>query len=161
MIPERFLSDNGSAGVSWEELGAGAPTIIGLARLCSHALASGTLSAAQLSDEAKAILYAARERGVVEIKASNKAFDAIDRFLAVYVELDTDTGLVFKDKKDPVRTIRFLDAFRELCGAGLIFHHLYREFSLTSDGFKLAGQIQHDDIAQALSFGSELSRHEW
>ena len=158
---QRNLSDDRSTGLSWEDTGAGAPTIIGFARLCSNALASGHVSTDGLSVEAIALLYAARERGVIEIKASNNAFDAIDRFLAVYVEIDPDTGFVFKRKDDPTRTIRFLDAFRELCAAGLVYHHLYREFSLTSDGFQFAAKIAREDIEDALSFASKLERHEW
>ena len=158
---QRNLSDDRSMGLSWEDMGAGAPTIIGFARLCSNALASGHVSTDDLSVEALALLYAARERGVIEIKASNSAFDAIDRFLAVYVEIDLDTGLVFKRKDDPARTIRFLDAFRELCGAGLVYHHLFREFSLTSEAFQAAAKIAREDIEDALSFASKLDRHEW
>ena len=161
MLPDRHLSEDRATGMSWEDLGFGAPTIIGLARLCSNTLAAGRSCADQLSDEARAILYAARNRGVIEIKASNNAFDAVDRFLAVYVELDPDMGMVFRDKREPLKTIRYLDAFRELCGAGLIHHHLFREFSLTHEGFQIAAAIRPEDIEQALEFGTELSRHEW
>jgi len=161
MVLQPNFSDDRSSGLSWEDMGVGAPTIIGFARLCSNVLARGNVSPDDLSVEARALLFAARDRGVIEIKASNNAFDAIDRFLAVYVEVDPDAGLVFKRKVDPARTIRFLDAFRELCGAGLVFHHLYREFSLTSDGFQAAASIERKDVEDALSFASTLDRHEW
>ena len=161
MFPERFISDGGSESGLWEELGLGAPTILGFARLCGNAIAAGVTNTEGLSLEAKAILFAARTRGVIEIKSSNQAFDAIDRFLAVYVELNGDSGLVFKRKTDPERTIRYLDAFRELCASGLVVHHLYREFSLTTPGFAFASLIEESDVKEALSFGVELSRHEW
>lgn len=161
MFPERFISNGGSESSSWEELGLGVPTILGFARLCANAIAAGVSNPEGLSVEARAILFAARNRGVLEIKSSNQSFDAIDRLLAVYVELDADNGLVFKQKTDPERTIRFLDAFRELCAAGLVIHHLYREFSLTTAGLETAAKIDKEEVEDALSFGVELSRHEW
>ena len=67
----------------------------------------------------------------------NDAFSAPARFLAVRVELDEEQWLVFRSREDPAVTIRFLDGFRELCAAGLVMHHLYRDFSLTRAGFEL------------------------
>ncbi len=160
MLPERNLSENDTS-LSWDDLGVGAPTIIGLARLCSNRLSSDTHHSEGLSVEAQAILYAARNRGVIGIKATDKAFDAVDRFLVVYVETDLDSAIAFKSKNDPQRTIRFLDAFRELCSAGLVFHHLLREFSLNGYGFKAAESIEEGAVEEALSFAIELGPHEW
>lgn len=160
MLPERNLSESEN-GLSWDDMGFGAPTIIGLARLCSNRLASGTHHSEGLSIEAQAILYAARDRGVIGIKATDKAFDAVDRFLVVYVETDLDRAIAFKNKNDPRQTIKFLDAFRELCSAGLVFHHLQREFSLNGDGFKAAESIEQEHVEETLSFAMELGLHEW
>jgi len=69
--------------------------------------------------------------------------------------------LAFKNKQDPARTIRFLEAFRELCGAGLVIHHLFREFSLNHEGFEFAATIKREEVEDGLSFGVELGRNEW
>ena len=159
-LPKLHIEDDALA-LSWEALGHGAPTIIGLAKLCSQSIANGTQVETGFSVEAKAILFAARERGVIAVNASNKAFDSVDRFLSVHVEVDEDTVLAFKSKKEPSLTVRYLDAFRELCASGLVYHQLFREFSLSSFGFRVAGVVQLDDVEQMLSQGVELGRHEW
>ena len=74
------------------------------------------------------------DEGVFEIKGTFNAFDSIERFLAVHVETAAEHFLIFRSKQDPQITIRFLDAFRQLCSAGLVMHHLFREFSLTRAG---------------------------
>ena len=64
--------DNYLSG-SWDALGAGAPVLVALSQLCSHAMvgldAAKEVAVDQLSAESKAILVAARNRGVIEIKA--------------------------------------------------------------------------------------------
>ena len=64
--------------ITWAELGHGAPTIGGLARAASLAMATGgdKALAERLSPEARCLLYAARDRGVLEVKGANRAFDA-------------------------------------------------------------------------------------
>jgi hypothetical protein len=110
--------------------------------------------------EARTILFAARRRGVLEIKGTNDAFEAPSRFLAVRVELDTERWLVFRSREDPAITIRFLDGFRELCAAGLVMHHLYRDFSLTKAGFDVASDVPQEEIQELLDLAAELSRYE-
>src|SRR5688500_18906182 len=53
---------------TWQELGQGAPTLAGLARVCSLSMATGGDKSLALSPEAKAILSAARKRAVIEVK---------------------------------------------------------------------------------------------
>jgi hypothetical protein len=136
--------------VAWAELGQGAPTIAGLAQVASWAMASGGDKAVVLSLEAKCLLVAARERGVIEVKGANRAFDAPGRMLAVYVEKDAEHTLIFRSRENPAVTIRFLAGFRELCAAGLAMHHIYTEFSLTREGLELAETISREEVEPLL-----------
>jgi len=136
---------------TWEALGTGTPTIAALAALCGQALRGDAPGAGgPLSIEAKAILYAARERGLLEVKAVNTAFETPERLLAVHVELEPERGLVFRRRQDPQFTIRCMEGFRQLCSAGLVLHHLYREFSLSQRGFAVARSINAADIQEIL-----------
>lgn len=140
-------TDDGRRMVLWEELGEGAPTLIAFARLCSDALTQNRREPAEeLTEEALAILYAARSRGAVEIKGVNHAFESSERFLSVSVELDAERQFFMKRRDDPELTIRFLDGFRQLCASGFVMHHLFREFSLTRAGFELAKTIRPKDV---------------
>lgn len=145
---------------TWQELGQGAPTLAGFARVCSLSLATGGDKQLALSPEAKAILYAARNRGVVEIKGSNRAFDAPGRMLAVYVETDAEHTLIFRSRANPAYTIRFLAGFRELCAAGLIMHHIYQEFSLTRDGLELAQTVPQQEVEKLLELATTFGLYE-
>src|SRR6476469_4887625 len=87
--------------VAWAELGHGAPTIAGLANVASRAMADGGDKSIRLSPEARCILFSAKERGVVEVKGANRAFDAPGRMLAVYVESDADHTLIFRSRGNP------------------------------------------------------------
>jgi hypothetical protein len=141
------FTEDGRRMVLWEELGAGAPTIIAFAWLCSHALAESRRGPFEdLTEEAKAILYAARRRGAIEVKGVNEAFDSSERFLAVCVELDCDRQFILKRRDDPELTIRFLDGFRQLCASGLVMHHLFRDFSLTRSGFDVARSLRREQV---------------
>jgi hypothetical protein len=132
---------------SWEDLGQGAPTVIAFAQLCSRAISGGLSESSEaLSEEALAILYAARDRGAIEIKGVNHAFESTERFLTVTVELDLERQLFFKRHNDPQLTVRFLDGFRQLCGRGLVMHHIYRDFSLSNTGFQRARQVDRNQI---------------
>ena len=143
-------SDDPKWAVAWSELGHGAPTIAGLAQVASRAMATGGDKNVPLSPEARCLLFAARERGVIEVKGANRAFDATGRMLAVYVESDADHTLIFRSRENPAVTIRFLAGFRELCVAGLAMHHIYTEFSLTREGLELAGTIGQEEVAPLL-----------
>jgi hypothetical protein len=141
--------------VTWAELGHGAPTLAGLASLASHALAQGARPEAQLSLEARCILFAARERGVLEVKGANRAYDAAGRMLAVHVEADAERTLVFRSRERPALTIRFLAGLRELCAASLVMHHIYTEFSLTREGLDLAQTVQQEEVQELLDIATE------
>jgi len=139
----------------WDELGAGAPTVIALAELCSRAMADQVCVTGRLSGEARAILWAARERGIIEVRGNNTAYEAPSRFLTVYVELDEDRRLRFRNRADPAMNIRFFDGFRELCTTGLVMHHLYHEFSLTRAGFEFAATLADEDVRPLIDLGQE------
>lgn len=145
---------------TWQELGQGAPTLAGFARVCSLSLATGGDPDAPLSLEAKAILYAARKRGVIEVKGANRAFDAPGRMLAVYVETSPEQTLIFRSRDNPAFTIRFLAGFRELCAAGLAMHHIFQEFSLTRAGLELAQTILAEEVAPLLELATDVGTYE-
>lgn len=138
----------------WQDLGQGTPTIAGFARACSLSLATGGDKTIGLSPEAKAILFAARNRGILEIKASNRAFESPERLLAVCVETAADRGLIFRSRETPAYTIRFLAGFRELCAGGLVMHHLYQEFSLTREGLDMAQTIGEKEVQPLLAMAT-------
>jgi len=142
---------------TWQELGQGAPTLAGLARVCSLSMATGGDKGQRLSPEARAILFAARKRALVEVKGANRAFDAPGRMLAVYVETDADRTLIFRSRENPIITIRFLAGFRELCSAGLVMHHIYEEFSLTREGVELASTILEAEVESLIRQGIPIS----
>ena len=145
---------------TWQDLGHGAPTLAGLARVCSLSLATGGNPEAELSLEAETILFAARNRGVVEIKGANRAFDAPGRMLAVYVETQPERTLIFRSRENPAFTIRFLAGFRELCAAGLTMHHIYQEFSLTRSGLDRAQTIPEEKVVPLIQLATDVSAYE-
>jgi hypothetical protein len=141
---------------TWLELGQGAPTLAGLAQVASVAMATGGDRSIRLSPEARCLLYAARNRAVLEVKGSNRAFDAPGRMLAVYVETDAERTLIFRSRDNPALTIRFLAGFRELCAAGLVMHHIYTEFSLTREGLELAQTVPLAEVETLLRLATEF-----
>ena len=145
---------------TWQDLGQGAPTLAGLARVCSLSMATGGDKSLPLSPEAKAILFAARHRGVMEVKGANRAFDAPGRMLAVYVEVEPDRTLIFRSRENPAYTIRFLAGFRELCSTGLVMHHIYQEFSLTREGIEQAATVSKAEVEALLGLATEVGLHE-
>ncbi len=146
---------------SWEALGQGAPLLVALAQLCSDTWAKGAVSPMNsLSPAAQAILYSARGRGIIEIRAVNSAFDAAARILAVYVEIDEDHTLVFRDQRNPEVTLQFLEGFRELCANGLIIHHIHRDFSLSPGAFELARTIDRSVVQELIDQATEFGLHD-
>lgn len=159
MLLRNLGSDPNAGATAWTDLQEGALTVLGLARLCSLAISQPSeeeCSAEQFSDEAKAILVLAAKRGVIDIRANRDAFDSADRFLAVCVESEPEKRLLFLRKDDPRQTISFLEGFRELCAAGMVIHHLQKDFSLTRAGFDLADQLQRSDFEKQIQFAVEL-----
>lgn len=147
---------------SWEALGNAAPMLVALAQLASDSWVKRpqSLEVGELSWAARAILFAARQRAVVEIKAVNSAFDAASRILAVYVEIDDERTIAFRDPADPAVTIEFLEGFRELCASGLMLHHIHRDFSLSTAGLELARQVAQADVQELLDKASEFGIHD-
>jgi hypothetical protein len=141
--------------VTWQDLGQGVPTLAGLAQVAGQSIATGGNPAAALSAEARCLLFAARDRGIFEVKGANRAFDAPGRMLAVYVEVDADRVLLFRSRENPAVTIRFLAGFRELCAAGLVMHHIYTEFSLTRSGLELAAGIPQSEVESLLACATD------
>jgi hypothetical protein len=148
---------------SWEALGNGAPTLVALAQMCSERWARGIAEKTtleNLSGEALAILFAARQRGVIEIRAVNSAFDPAARLLAVYVESNPEHTIVFRDKENPEVTVRFLEGFRQLCERGLIMHHIYGDFCLAPRGLELARTIDETTVEPLLKKATEFGLHD-
>ncbi len=149
---------------SWEALGNGAPMLVALAQLCSETWVNHSedeqFELDSLSLEAQTILHAARNRGVIEIRAVNSAFEASARMLAVYVELDDARTVAFRQPSDPKVTLQFLTAFRELCSRGLILHHIYRDFSLSSKALEIGKSISIDKVGALLSNATEFGLHD-
>ena len=146
---------------SWEALGAGAPVLVALAQLTSQAIIDQPeCDPAKLSGEAKAILVAAKARGVIEIKGSHTAFEAPSRMLAVYIEIDDTRTIAFRDPEKPEVTVRFLEGFRQLCAFGLVVHHTHRDFSLTQQGFALARSLPTKELKPWLDQGREFGLHD-
>ena len=144
----------------WQQLGHGAPTLSALAQVCSFSLVSGGDQSIVLSPEARTILYAAKDSALVEIKGSNRAFDAPGRMLAVYVETTPGQTLIFRNRENPAATIRFLAGFRELCAAGYMMHHIYQEFSLTRAGLDLAQTIPLGEVQNYLKLATDSGQYE-
>lgn len=155
MPPDRFFHDT-PAALTWNDLTVGAPTIIGLAALCSRALAGSLSPPVELSPAARAILFAARARCNIEIKAVKNAYDSSQRLLAVHVELAPERILAFRSRTAPQFTLQMLDGFRELCAAGLTLHHLGHDFSLTHAGVQIAGAISQEEVQPLLDQAVEL-----
>jgi len=145
---------------TWEQLGQGVPTLAGLASVASSAIATGGDLSLQLSPEARCLLFASRNRGIMEIKGANRAFDSPGRMLAVYVEADAERTLIFRSRENPAVTIRFLAGFRDLCAAGLVMHHIFTEFSLTRRGLEVAQAIDEEEVRGLLQLGREISGFE-
>jgi hypothetical protein len=179
------FSEDGRQMVLWQELGEGAPTVVAFARLCSEAIVTSHSQRStprpgdakrenpespvfpadpaetpgdlleSLDEEARAILYLARHRGTIEVKAVNHAFESSERFLTVCVELDMERTFILKRRDDPELTVRFLDGFRQLCVSGLVMHHIFRDFSLTRRGFELARTVPREQVSILLPLAEE------
>jgi len=153
MIPRNLSGDSPNA-TPWQELEVGAATISAFAELCRRSIITPPEEAIdpdQLSEEAKAILVCGGQRGVVDVRACKDDYDSVERFLAVCIETEPDSHVLFLQREDPVQTVAFLDGFGELCRSGLVVHHLGRDFSFSKDGYALAKQLCDGGIAESLS----------
>lgn len=156
MLPLNFNNQDGPQPVHWREISDGVPTLTGLATLCSRNLAGLTTPVAQLSLEAQAILYQARQRGMIELQNHAELFDSSDRLLAIIVELPEQKRWMFKRHAQPRTTQLFLEGFRQLCQSGLVIHQSHKEFSLTAAGFERADSIDPQTLTTQLAYGQEL-----
>lgn len=149
---------------SWEALGNGAPTLVALAQLCSERWVRGASAAGldelELPPESLTILFAARERAIIELRAVNSAFDTAARLLAVYVEMSEERTIAFRDQERPENTLRFLEGFRVLCDRGLIIHHIHRDFSLAPQAIDLAQDIEQAEVQTWLDMATEFGLHD-
>lgn len=140
----------------WEALGNGAPTLVALAQVCAHAIIRPLGELETLNLEAKTILYAARNRGMIEVRGVNTAFEASARMLAVYVEEDEHRTIAFRNRENPKVTMRFFEGMCQLCRNGLVVHHLFRDFSLTERGFTLAAAIDLAEVQESLGEATDI-----
>lgn len=162
MIPRNLSGD--SPGITpWQELEFGAATISAFAELCRRSIINppeAVTDPDSLSDEAKTILVCGGQRGVVDVRACKDDYDSVERFLAICVETEPDSHVLFLQREDPVQSVAFLDGFGELCRSGLIVHHLGRDFSFSKAGYAIAKQLCDDGTAKSLSslldFASKL-----
>jgi len=159
---EATLAFHGEMASSWEALGSGGPTLAALAAVCARAIIDPPRPDAEptLAPEALAILFAARYRGIIEVRGVRTAFEAPGRLLAVYVEEDENRTVAFRSQSHPEVTVRFFDAFCTLCRSGMILHHLHRDFTLSRLGFERARKITAADVADQLAQATEFGLHE-
>lgn len=143
--------------MDWDSLTAGAPTVVALARLAAESWIEPRREVGSLGLEARAILFLAKDRGVIELRGSNDAFDSADRLLMVHVEVGADSVVVLKTPGNARGTMRFLEGLRELCEAGLVVHHMQREFSLAERGYSLASEMTRDGLETPLASAHPLS----
>jgi hypothetical protein len=133
--------DETNLQATWEQLGVGAPTIVACAMLCSKAMHDVPNADAPLSPEAETLLFAARERGMLELKGIYTAYSGPARLLAVGVEQQDESVIEFRSIEDVEVTVRYIEGFRQLCQSGLVLHHLFRDFSLSQYGFQRAATV--------------------
>jgi hypothetical protein len=162
MIPRNLSGDVGPP-TPWQELEAGASTISAFAELCRRSLISppeSSIDASDLSAEAKTILVAGANRGVIDVRAFKEDFDSVQRFLAICVETQPGDRILFLQRDEPEQTVAFLEGFAELCRNGLIMHHLGRDFSFSKLGFSMASQLvesgAQESVAALLEFGTAV-----
>lgn len=160
-----YQAFHGQIAASWEAMGEGGPTLSALAALCARTLMNPDLPSLQassepLSLEAMAILYSARERGIIEVRGVKTAFETPGRLLAIYVEASEHRTVAFRSRETPEITVRFFDGFCELCRRGLILHHLHRDFTLSRRGFEVARTVDPREIQDQLAAATEFGLHE-
>lgn len=162
MLNRDFGFQDSRLAFNWDDLQQSAPTVMAIALVCSQALVlDQPKSLDSLSEEAKALLFAGRVRGVYELKGDWEAFDSSQRLLSVSVEVAEQENWLFKRVGETERTIKFLGGFIELCRAGLVMHQWQREFVLTATGFELASKIEPDAVKELLEFPQKIDHDHW
>jgi hypothetical protein len=156
MLLRNLNPSDQAASSCLQELSEGLPTIAAFARLCGRAISGDVVQEKALSPEALALLAAGGDRGMFEIRGDRDAFESADRFLAICVEVEAERRLLFRNKSNPRQTMLFLDGFRQLCQAGLVMHHLLKDFSLTTQGFELAERLDRNEFQKLIDFAIEV-----
>lgn len=147
---------------AWDSLGISVPTISAYAYLCAQALFNKherehSSVVPILTGPAKTILFLGQQSGAFELKVMPRGFRTTERFLALHIHINDDESIVFQDANDLRVAIEFLNAFRELCLAGLCLHHLHGEFSLSQHGFEIAHTIQHSEVQPWLNKAQNIN----
>ena len=157
MLPRNLSGENSQPLFHSQELADGIPTVAGLAMLCSRSLdkvrpenSQGESAMPELWREALVILIAARERGMIELRGQSDSFDSSQRLIAVAVERDQDTRIIFRRKSDPAWTMSYVEGFRQLCQQGLVVHQFGREFVLSGPGFRFGRSLNAAEFADEL-----------
>jgi hypothetical protein len=158
MLPRNLSDSRTPESITWDDLTSGLPTILALAQLCGHSLASPgeapiDAEGLSLSREALAIAVTACQTGAISIRGDKNAFEPGERFLAICVELSEGNRIEFRCVDNPEQTIRFVDGFRQLCRHGLAMHQLMNEFSLTRAGFALARSVDRGSVEDLVALG--------
>lgn len=155
-MARNFGGDDQESKALLQVMHEGYPVIAALAMLTGNAIARGKVDLqeiqGQLSPEARMLLLVARNRGTFEMRATKDSFDSTERFLAVCVETEPEIFLVFRRKDQPRQTVRFIEAFAQLCRLGLVIHHQQKEFSLSSHGYAVAENVSADEIEDLADF---------
>ena len=156
MLAPNFGGNEQDATALLKVMNEGYPVVSALAALSGKAIVSGDFEAdetlAKLTAEAKMLLLVSRGRGTFEIRATKDSFDSTERFLAVCVETEPGAFLVFRRKDQPRQTVRFIEAFAQLCRLGLVIHHQQKEFSLSTFGYEIAESVSADEIKDLTDF---------
>jgi len=156
MLAPNFGGNEQDATALLKVMNEGYPVVSALAMLSAKAIAAGEFKAEEtlekLTPEAKMLLLVARVRGTFEVRATKDSFDSTERFLAVCVETEPGVYLVFRRKDQPRQTVRFIEAFAQLCRLGLVIHHQQKEFSLSTHGYAVGENVSADEIQDLLDF---------
>ncbi len=162
MLNRDFGSSARRVGFAWDDLLQSAPTVMAFAQICFQAMIEPPdCELDSLSDEAKTLLWAAKDRGVMELKGDWEAFDSSERLLSVNVEVQDQVHWLFKRPGDPQQTMRFLEGFALLCRNHLVIHQWQREFCLTDRGFMLAAQVDDRSLAKLFEFPQRTDHGNW
>ena len=156
MLAPNFGGNEQDATALLKVMNEGYPVVSALAMLSAQAIVKGEFDANDtletLTPEAKMLLLVARVRGTFEMRATKDSFDSTERFLAVCVETESGVFLVFRRKDQPRQTVRFIEAFAELCRVGLVIHHQQKEFSLSTHGYTMAESVSADELKDLIDF---------
>lgn len=156
MLAPNFGGNEQDSTALLKVMNEGYPVVSALAMLSANAIVKGDFEAGdaleKLTPEAKMLLLVSRVRGTFEMRATKDSFDSTERFLAVCVETEPGVFLVFRRKDQPRQTVRFIEAFAQLCRLGLVIHHQQKEFSLSTHGYEIAESVSADEIKDLIDF---------